>query len=176
MSDDGERNRDATYQQYPDRGLYDRIRAQRAAPEKRILRASERRWEGNIQILVDVSNGFDNRGVACFLRKIPPGGQSDIHRHNFEAVGYVLRGRGREIQDGEAFDFGAGDVVFIPANVWHQHVNTSPDEEALLLLMTNWPQVLHQGICRMEPVASWEEALSRPAPYPDPFLGGARNR
>lgn len=157
-------------------GLYDRIIEQRVPPEKRVLRAADRKWEGNIQTLIDAQHGFEDRAIACFLRKLPPGGQSDIHRHNFEAVGYVLKGNGYEMHDGERLDWGEGDVVLIPANVWHQHVNLSDAEDAVILLITNWPLLLHLGICAIEPAESWEQAMSRPSMYPDPYLGGAKSR
>lgn len=176
MSEELKPDRTATYREHPDKSLFDQIVAQRVPAEKRVLRASDRRWEGNKQILVDASNGFGNRSVSCFLRRVPAEGQSDIHRHNFEAIGYVLKGSGYEVHDGERIDFSEGDVVYIPPNVWHQHINPNQDEETIILLITNWPLMTHLGACTMEPATSWEEALSRPSVYTDPYLYGARSR
>lgn len=176
MSDDQKPDRVAKYNQFPDKGLFNQIVSQRNFPDKRVLRASDREWQGNKQILVDTSNGFENSSISCFLRRIPPAGESDIHRHNFEAIGYALKGSGYEIHDGERIDWSEGDVIYIPANVWHQHVNPNEDEEAIILLITNWPLMTHLGACTMEPATSWEEALSRPNAYPDPYLYGAKSR
>lgn len=162
-------NRDARDGERPDLALFERIRAQRVPAEKRVLRAADRKWEGYIQTLVDARNGFDDRAIACFLRRIPPGGKSDIHRHNFEAMGYVVKGRGYEIHDGERIDWAEGDVVYIPPNVWHQHCNADTEHEAIVLLITNWPLLLHLGICTLEPAPSWEEALRRPSAIPEPW-------
>lgn len=171
MEGNGKINRVANYREHPDQDLYERIIAQKSIPfEKRVLRASDRVWENNIQRLIDASNGFDDRASACFLRRIPAGGKSDIHRHNFEALGYIIKGKGYEIHDGERMDWAEGDAVFIPANVWHQHVNADPENEAIVLLITNYPQLLHLGICTLDPAASWEEALSRPSAIPNPRL------
>lgn len=167
-------DRKATYGSRPDASLYDRIIRQREPAEKRVLRAADRRWEGNVQLLIDAGNGFDDRCISSFLRRLPPHSESDIHRHNFEAMGYVISGKGHEIHDGERIEWSAGDVVFIPANVWHQHVNPNADEEALVLFVTNWAQMLHLNACTMEPATSWEEAMKRPSVYVDPYLGGAR--
>jgi quercetin dioxygenase-like cupin family protein len=170
MEGSGQAARVATYQEHADKGLFDRIDGQRTFPDKRVLRASEREWQNNIQPLIDASNGFDDRAVACFLRRIPPGGKSDIHRHNFEAMGYIVKGRGYEIHDGEELEWAEGDAVFIPANVWHQHINSDPDNEAIVLLITNWPLLLHLGICTLEPAPTWEDAMSRPSALPVPRL------
>lgn len=160
----------ATYGERQELRMYDRILAQRVTPAKRILRAADRRWEGNVQRLIDAQNGFEDRAIACFLRRLPPGERSEIHRHNFEALGYVVKGRGYDIHDGETIEWAEGDALYIPANVWHQHGNSDPKEDAVLLLITNWPLLLHLGICTMEPATSWEDALSRPSPYVEPVL------
>lgn len=167
MSDSTEAERDDRYAENK-RSLRERILAQRKPPAKRILKAADRVWEGNLQMLVDAKHGFQERSISCFLRKIAPGEHSPIHRHNFEAIGYVLQGAGYEVHDGERIDWGEGDVVFIPANVWHQHVNADSEEEAIVLLITNWPLLLHLGVCTMEPAKTWEDALSRPSAYPEP--------
>jgi mannose-6-phosphate isomerase-like protein (cupin superfamily) len=149
--------------------LYDRIIAQRVPGEKRILKAADIVWEGNIKHLLDVQHGFANRALSCFIRRLAPGATAQIHRHNFEAIGLVLKGEGFDIHDGERIDWAEGDVLFIPPNVWHQHGNTSATEEAHLLLITDWPLLLHLGVCTEEEAPTWEEALSRPTVYPDPY-------
>jgi quercetin dioxygenase-like cupin family protein len=170
MADTDNTERLATYHAQPERGLYPSIQAQRVAAQKRVIRAADREWVNNLQQLVDGSNGFEMRAVDCFLRRIPPGGKSDIHRHNFEAIGYVVKGRGYEIHDGEKIDWAEGDVVYIPPNVWHQHCNADAENEAVVLLIKDSPLLLHLGICTLEPAPSWEDALSRPSAIPDPRL------
>src|SRR5712691_9614467 len=113
MEGSGRVDRIAQDKARPDLGLFNRIDAQRMPPEKRVLRAANRTWENDIQFLVDASNGFDDRAVGCFLRRIPAGSKSDIHRHNFEALGYVVKGHGYEIHDGEKIEWSEGDAVFI---------------------------------------------------------------
>ncbi len=178
MEGSGDLDRVARYGERPDFELYDRIVRQRVPARKRVLRQADRQWENNLQRLIDRRNGFDERAVACFLRRLPPGGRSDIHRHNFEAMGYIVQGRGYEIHDGEKIEWAEGDAVFIPANVWHQHCNPDPDHQAVVLLITNWPLLLHLGICTMEPAPTWEEALRRPSLIIEPRLdrGSATGR
>ena len=140
--------------------------------QRRIVRAADRTWHNNLQRLVDKQNGFDERAVSCFLRRLPPGETSGIHRHNFEAIGYIIKGRGWETHDGERIEWSEGDVLYVPANVWHQHGNSDPDQEAVILLITNYPLLLHMGICTLEPAESWEDAMQRPSAIPDPPVIG----
>jgi quercetin dioxygenase-like cupin family protein len=170
---DHDHERHATYGARPDDSLYDRIVRQRVPAEKRVLRAADRRWEGNVQLLIDAGNGFDDRAISSFLRRLPAKSETDIHRHNFEAMGYVVKGKGYEIHDGERIDWAEGDVVFIPANVWHQHLNPY-EEEAQVVFITNWALMLHLNACTMEPSPSWEDAMQRPTVYVDPYLGDKR--
>jgi quercetin dioxygenase-like cupin family protein len=167
----------ATYRQFPQLSLYQRVDDQRKIAEssarKRLLRKSDRTWHRDLQRLVDKQNGFDERAVACFLRRLPPGDESGIHRHNFEAIGYVVKGRGWDIHDGEKIEWEEGDVLYVPPNVWHQHGNRDPNDEAIVLLMTDYPLLLHLGICTLEPVETWDEALSRPPAIPDPPVPGS---
>lgn len=161
----------ATYRERPEMELYERILRQRhPTGNKRVIREADRRWENNLQRLIDAANGFEEKSVACFLRRLPPGSASDIHRHNFEALGYIVKGVGYEIHDGERLDWAQGDAVHIPANVWHQHCNADANGEAVILLITNYPLLLHLGICTMEPAPSWQDALSRPSPIVEPRL------
>jgi quercetin dioxygenase-like cupin family protein len=164
-------DRVAQFNSHPEASMRNQVIRERVGPtpEKRVLRSEDRVWNNNVQHLIDASNGFDDHAIACFLRRIAPSGESDIHRHNFEAMGYIVKGKGYEIHDGERIDWKEGDAVFIPANVWHQHVNTDPENEAIILLITNWPLLLHLGICTMEPAQSWQDALSRPPAVPDPL-------
>lgn len=162
---------DARYGSRPDRKFYDRVVAQGSPDPTRIMRAAERRWERNVQRVVDPQNGFDDRALASFIRRLLPSGLSEIHRHNFEAIGYVLKGTGYEIHDGVRIDWVEGDALFVPPNVWHQHANSSDNDEAIILLTTNAPMLLELGVCTMEPAPTWEEALQRPSPYMRPVLG-----
>lgn len=166
MEETAPEDRIARYNDRPEDSLRSRIERQRVPASKRVVRAADRTWVNDVQRLVDAQNGFEARAVAHFLRRIPAGQASEIHRHNFEAIGYVVKGRGHEIHDGERIDWAEGDGLLIPANVWHQHVNDDAEQDAVLLLMTDWPLMLALGTCTMEAAASWEDALSRAPAIP----------
>jgi len=117
---------------------------------KRAIRARELRWEDNVHgksaYIVDSVTGFASRNLAMFIREIPPGAATGTHHHNFEAVAYVLDGRGHDVHDGRVVRWRTGDGLYIPPMVSHQHVNDDPAESAWLLFIANWPLLNHLGI------------------------------
>ena len=125
---------------------------------KKILKASEIRWEvspqGRNAPLVDATTGLEAKCFGVVLSELPPGGQSGLHRHTFEAVGYVLEGRGYELMDGERIDWEAGDTFYIPPNVAHRHVNAAPDKPARILQVEAWPLMIALGVAKLEQVES----------------------
>jgi uncharacterized RmlC-like cupin family protein len=117
---------------------------------KRAIRAGELRWEENVHgksaYIVDSVTGFASKNLAMFIREIPPGAATGTHHHNFEAVAYVLEGRGHDVHDGRAVRWRTGDGLYIPPMVSHQHVNDDPRAPAWLLFIANWPLLNHLGI------------------------------
>ena len=117
---------------------------------KRAIRARELRWEDNVHgksaYIVDSVTGFASKNLAMFVREIPPGAATGTHHHNFEAVAYVLDGRGHDVHDGRVVRWRTGDGLYIPPMVSHQHVNDDPVESAWLLFIANWPLLNHLGI------------------------------
>jgi quercetin dioxygenase-like cupin family protein len=83
------------------------------------------------------------------LTEIPPGSQSGLHRHTFEAVAYVLEGEGYELIGDERVDWEAGDFFYMPPNVNHRHVNKSATKAARLLQVEAWPLMVYLGISEM---------------------------
>jgi gentisate 1,2-dioxygenase len=148
----------------------ERIHYVRAAVEsrrratKRAIRARALRWEDNLHgrsaYIVDSVTGFDSKNIAMFIREIPPGAATGSHHHNFEAVAYVLEGRGHDVHDGKTVRWQAGDGLYIPPMIVHQHVNDDPRRPARLLFVANWPLLNHLGITTFVQLA----ALPRAAP------------
>ena len=83
------------------------------------------------------------------LTEIPPGGQSGLHRHTFEAAAYVLEGEGYDLIGDERVDWEAGDFFYMPPNVAHRHVNKDPAKAARLLQVEAWPLMIYLGISEM---------------------------
>lgn len=140
-----------------DESLHRRIAGTSRNAARRVVPVADQVRDGHLTPLVDEVTGTDNRQLAMFIRHLSPGGCTGVHRHTFEALGYVIEGEGWDVHDGERLDWAAGDALHIPANVWHQHHNANPDRPASLLLITNWPQLMTMGLCTLEPLPETEE-------------------
>lgn len=68
-----------------------------------------------------------NSTMGLHLAELPAGGESDGHRHLEETSMFVLAGRGwTELRQDDGAEpqrvhWAAGDLLAIPANVWHRH-------------------------------------------------------
>lgn len=129
-----------------------------AAQKRKVVKKSETRWEdtpdGRVRIISspEKSNVRTN-SVDVYQQEIAPGGRSAKHWHMADEAVYVMRGSGRSLHwDVEAeiadkyyarvadtpsrWDFTTGDLVYIPQNTVHQHVNDG-DEPLVFLSAQN---------------------------------------
>ena len=85
---------------------------------------------------VKVLIGPENAG-NFFMRKfsMKPGGGMPLHTNKVEHEQYVLKGKGR-VGIGDAIhEVGAGDILYIPAEVPHYYLAISEDENFEFLCM-----------------------------------------
>ncbi len=80
--------------------------------------------------------------------EIPPGGQLKPEHHMYDAVMFVMGGRGAtEIwQEGEpkrTVEWQQGSLLAVPMNAWHAEFNGSGSEPARILFGTNMPRVMN---------------------------------
>jgi gentisate 1,2-dioxygenase len=99
---------------------------------------------GHVAYVVDPKVGFYSRVLGSALAEMPPGAHSGAHRHLYEEVNYVLRGRGYSIIEDRRIDWKAGDTLCIPVFGWHQHFNNG-DEPARFLIYHNRPFMENLG-------------------------------
>lgn len=84
------------------------------------------RWEGSSR----------NTMLGMHLAELPGGQGKCDHRHLDETLSYMVSGRGftelRQADEAEPvrFDWQAGDLVVIPTNAWHRHVNLDEERPA----------------------------------------------
>ncbi len=130
----------------------------RNAKRRKIVRPDDMPWEMARQGLLKhlINEGMNTRmeTVDAYMQIIPPGSRSGKHRHLAEECLYVLEGRGYDLhQDCDVeitdtyhwkpqasekrYDWEAGDVIYIPPNTIHQHLNASADKPARLISATN---------------------------------------
>lgn len=129
---------------------------------KLILKKAEIDWhtgpQGRNGTIVDATTGLEAKTFGMLITEIPPGRQSGLHKHTFEAVGYVLEGRGYELIGGERVDWEAGDTFYLPPNVQHRHVNLDPDKPARILQVEAWPLMIYLGVSELVQEESAGEA------------------
>ncbi len=90
--------------------------------------------------IIDPRIGFNQRSFRFWIGSHLPDNQTKKkrtlgHRHNIEAVIYILRGHGYSVIDGVRYDWEPGDFICVPIFAWHRHVNTS-DEIMLYVAAT----------------------------------------
>jgi len=80
--------------------------------------------------------------------EIPPQGSLKPERHMYDAVMYVMKGKGATTiwQEGEpkhTVEWGEGALLTLPLNAWHQEFNASGEEPVRLLFGTNLAHVVN---------------------------------
>ena len=130
----------------------------RNAKRKKIVKPADMPWEMSRQGLLKhlLNEGMNTRmeTVDAYMQIIPPGSRSGRHRHLAEECLYVVEGRGYDLHqdcdveitdtyhwkpqsDVKRYEWEAGDVIYIPPNTIHQHVNASADQPARLISAIN---------------------------------------
>ncbi len=103
------------------------------------------------------------RQHPCYIAKLPShtasmnvgivvaGGTSGNHRHYYESLIYIIKGKGYSVVEGNKVEWEAGDIIYAPPWSWHQHFNTDPDNEVRYVAYTNAPLLQNVGgIARRE--------------------------
>lgn len=55
---------------------------------------------------------------------LDPAQSSNMHRHTYETILYVLEGEGHSTIQGQKIPWKEGDAIYIPVWAWHRHTNT----------------------------------------------------
>lgn len=89
----------------------------------------EEEWQGVIMLA-------RGNGINSFKVRMEPGAPSAVkHAHQYDAVFFILEGKGYEIHDGKKYEWEAGDAVFVhPGGCVHQHFNADPERPAKALV------------------------------------------
>ena len=109
----------------------------------------------NDQLEVEVNSGAMTRlagvsesltgstSIHLAIATVPPGRCSTTHYHtNCESAIYVVSGKGLFLSGDnleKEDEINAGDFIYVPPNSNHQPVNTSPNENLVLVVSRNTP-------------------------------------
>ena len=83
--------------------------------------------------------------LSVTLGGIAPAQRTGRHRHNYETILYVTKGRGRTVIEDCVIDWEMGDAVYIPVWAWHHHENRSATESCAYLACENAPLLQNLG-------------------------------
>jgi quercetin dioxygenase-like cupin family protein len=175
-----ERERVREREAAPAGSLYDRIVARQQAAQaetqgwEHVARSRDRRWEpspwGRIKWLTHPRLHTAMRTMCHYLTELPPGGRSAPVRHLWEAVGFVLQGRGYSVIDGVRYDWEAEDALCLAPGVVYQHFNTDPAAPARFIWGGMLPLAQLLGLGGVEELP--DDAPPAPAPAPAPAGAG----
>ena len=99
-------------------------------------------------IMLDGAGYMDD----AYVIGIPAGKSLNPQRHIYEALVYVLSGRGATTvwqNNGakQSFEWQTGSLFALPLNAWYQHFNGQGDQEARLLSVTTAPLIFNLFHC-----------------------------
>lgn len=74
-----------------------------------------------------------------------PSQSTNLHRHNYETIIYIVEGRGVTTIEGIEVEWQAGDAVYIPVWAWHQHRNLSDAQSCQYVACENAAMLQNMG-------------------------------
>ena len=86
-----------------------------------------------------------SHAISMTIGWLDPGKHSNLHRHTYETVIYILEGEGYSFVQGKKIHWKKGDALYIPVWAWHNHHNTSSSELARYLACENAPMLQNMG-------------------------------
>ena len=139
--------------------LVDENRIERESP--RVIRAADCAWEnsrqGRLKFYISRWTEVAARGLDVMAQEISPKERSGEHRHIFEELLLVVKGRGYDLHDGTQHRWAEGDLIGVPPMIVHQHINDGKESAQLLSV---WPQQpgheLLGGIEQIHNASDWK--------------------
>jgi 1-hydroxy-2-naphthoate dioxygenase len=102
--------------------------------------------------------------LSCWIQLLKPGQKTKTHRHTSSAAYFVVHGEGTTVVDGKALDWTQHDCFAVPNWAWHEHINRSQSEEAILFSVNDTPIVSAFNLYREEPENSLHTVPPPPLP------------
>lgn len=111
--------------------------------------------------------------ISMTLGQLRVGQETRRHRHNYETLLYVLRGRGYTWIEDRKVEWSAGDAVYVPVWAWHCHGNADSSAEAEYLACENAPLLQNLGnLALREEAPVHGDVLTRMTDELPPALNG----
>ena len=118
---------------------------------KRLAERAPNVYEGHAMEYVNpLTGGSTLPTLSCWIQLLTPGQRTRSHRHTSTVLYHAFRGRGTTVIDGNPFHWQEGDSFVVPLWHWHEHANTSMQDEAILFSMNDAPVLKPFGLYREE--------------------------
>ncbi len=126
----------------------------------RVIRGWDCEWEntrqGKLKFYIHRWRETAASALDVMAQEIATGEQSGEHRHIFEELLLVVKGRGHDLQEGTRHEWEAGDLICVPPMIIHQHVNDGADAACLLSVWPRQPgHELLGGIEQLSNASDW---------------------
>jgi gentisate 1,2-dioxygenase len=88
--------------------------------------------------------------MSCEVQLLRAGVHTRAHRHTSSTIYHVIEGSGHSIINGAKVDWAEHDTLVLPSWSWHEHVNASASDRAILFSLSDWPTMRALGFYREE--------------------------
>jgi gentisate 1,2-dioxygenase len=118
---------------------------------KRLAAEAPNPYEGAALDYVNpLTGGATLPTMTMRLQMLNPGAHTRAHRHTSTSIYHAFSGSGTTVIDGKPYQWEKGDTFVVPLWHWHEHVNRSASEEAVLFSMHDKPILDAFGLYREE--------------------------
>jgi gentisate 1,2-dioxygenase len=90
--------------------------------------------------------------INCGFQTLMPGEKARPHRHNMNALRFVVEGKGAStIVDGKVCPMEVGDLILTPAMTWHEHEHNGESGRVVWMDSLDSPLVRHLRCVQFQP-------------------------
>jgi gentisate 1,2-dioxygenase len=97
-----------------------------------------------------VTGGATTDTMDFTVQQLRPGQRTAAHRHTSSTVYCCLEGAGKTEVGDTVLEWGRNDTFVVPTWEWHRHINSDPDDVAILYAVTDAPIAKSLGLYREE--------------------------
>lgn len=87
------------------------------------------------KVPIGKAEGWEQNTLRTFT--IAPGGFTPSHKHDWEHVNYIIRGKGQLEINGVAHQLNEKDFAFVPPNAHHQFSNPYDEDFEFICVVPN---------------------------------------
>lgn len=91
-----------------------------------------------------------SKNISMTLVVLEPGQLTELVRHTYEVILYILEGKGYTEIEGEEVEWQSGDALYIPNWAWHCHQNLDMNHTAKFIACDNYLQLHQLGLALKE--------------------------